>query len=86
MAKEKFQEPEIKVVRQEPEAPKQQKAEYNPPPVFIQPFDSWWMQAMSKWKLNDALKEPVRKHFQARGFLESGKYEDGLRDFGFKLP
>lgn len=86
MARERFQEPEIKVVREEKKEEQRASRAFVAPPTFVQPFDSWWMQAMSKFKLKADLKEPVRKHFESRGFMASGKYEDGLKDFGFKLP
>lgn len=45
-------------------------------------FDAWWMLAQNTYKLALHLKEPVYKHFKARGFLESKKFDEGLRDFG----
>lgn len=45
-------------------------------------FEAWWMQAQSAKKLAPHMKEAIYKHFKARGFLATKKYDDGLRDFG----
>ncbi len=47
-------------------------------------FDSWWIQTMNKHELKPELREAVRKHFEARGFMDYKKFDAGLRDFGFR--
>lgn len=47
-------------------------------------FDAWWMRTRTKHKFNPEMKEVIWKHFKARGFLKSGRFDDGLRDFGVK--
>lgn len=47
-------------------------------------FDTWWIQIQSKHKFKPELKESMRKHFTARGFInDSRKFDQGLRDFGY---
>jgi len=47
-------------------------------------FDRWWLQTQSKYKFKPSLKVAVKKHFEARGFMHYKKFNDGLRDFGFR--
>ena len=47
-------------------------------------FDAWWIQAQKKTGFKNYMKEVVFKHFRARGFLKSKKFDDGLKDFGIK--
>ena len=47
-------------------------------------FDAWWMRTRTKHRFNPEMKEVIFKHFKARGFLRSGRFDDGLRDFGVK--
>jgi len=47
-------------------------------------FDSWWMQTQKRHGFKNDIKEVVFKHFRARGFLDSKKFDDGLKDFGIK--
>lgn len=50
-------------------------------------FDAWWLQAQSKYKFKSELKEAIRKHFIAKGFInDSRQFEQGLRDFGYNIP
>jgi hypothetical protein len=53
-------------------------------PVIPISFDRWWLQTQSKYKFKPELKTAVRKHFEARGFMDYTKFNDGLRDFGFR--
>ena len=46
-------------------------------------FDAWWLQAQQQYGLSSDLKDIVRKHFQARGFLNTGEFLKGIKDFGF---
>lgn len=70
---------EVRIIRQveensQAEAPKPKQANIS--------FDQWWLETQTKFKLKPALKEAVRKHLQARGFMENGEYDKGLSDFG----
>jgi hypothetical protein len=46
-------------------------------------FDQWWIMVLGAKKLKSELKTAIRKHFEARGFMQSKKFDDGLKDFGF---
>jgi len=47
-------------------------------------FDSWWVTAQRRHGFNPQLKEVIYKHFKARGFLSSKRFDEGLKDFGIK--
>lgn len=47
-------------------------------------FDAWWLLTQQKLKLKPELKESVKKHLQARGFMQNENYDEGLKDFGIK--
>ncbi len=47
-------------------------------------FDAWWMRTQKKYGFGSEMKEVVFKHFKARGFLKSNKFDEGLKDFGLK--
>jgi hypothetical protein len=58
-----------------------------PRPEPIMPkisFQSWWLSTQSRLKLCPELREALYKHMKSRGFLDSGMFDDGLRDFGIK--
>jgi hypothetical protein len=67
---------------QENQASKQvaQKLPSRAQPVMS--FDTWWMTAQYTYKLASHLKKAVYNHFKARGFLESRRYDEGIKDFG----
>lgn len=46
-------------------------------------FDTWWLLESHKRKLPEKLKIALEIHFKARGFMDSGDFEAGLKDFGF---
>ena len=48
-------------------------------------FDVWWIQAQNKYKLSPNLRDSVKKHFEARGFMNYKTFNEGLRDFGFNV-
>ena len=48
-------------------------------------FDAWWVRSHKKHGFGPEMKEIVYKHFRARGFLKSKKFDDGLKDFGIKF-
>lgn len=54
-------------------------------PTIQIPFESWWIQTQNRLNLKPDLQESVKKHFQARGFMDSKDFNGGLRDFGFKV-
>lgn len=46
-------------------------------------FDQWYAQACRKnKKLTPNLKKALMLHMEARGFMKSGDYDKGLKDFG----
>jgi hypothetical protein len=47
-------------------------------------FDQWWTLTRQKRNLPETLKESLKLHFKAWGFLESGKFDNGILHFGFK--
>ena len=47
-------------------------------------FDTWWMLAEKRLKLRSDTKEAVKRHFKARGYLVSGDFEAGIKDFGIR--
>jgi hypothetical protein len=69
-----------------------QKAEENqtltanqPQPMHIQiSFDQWWLQTQQKYNFKTDLKEALKKHFEAKGFMDDSRnFDKGLKDFGF---
>lgn len=68
---------------------KKTELEYMPsqlpsPIMAIMSFDAWWAMSQRKYKFEPYMKEVLKKHFTARGFLETGAFDDGLVDFGIK--
>jgi len=54
-------------------------------PSRVQPtmsYDAWWLTTQRRLQLQSGLKDALRKHMKARGFLASGRFDDGLKDFG----
>lgn len=47
-------------------------------------YDAWWILAEKRLKLKPEMKEAVKKHFKARGFLDNKDFEAGIKDFGIK--
>jgi hypothetical protein len=47
-------------------------------------FDAWWLLTQQRLKLKPELKESVKKHLEARGFMKNENYNEGLIDFGIK--
>lgn len=45
-------------------------------------FDQWFNRQVAAGKAQPKLKTFVKLHFQARGFMKSGQYDAGLKDFG----
>lgn len=72
---------ELIVVGQEQPA----DAERLPDPVLpVMTYDAWWLMTASRLDLKSGLKEALRKHMQSRGFLDNGRFDDGLKDFGIR--
>lgn len=82
MAKTKTKD-DVIVVGKESDAPATAPKASAPVQVPIS-FDAWWIQAAGKYGLNQDLKQSVKRHFEARGFMEYKKFNQGLRDFGFR--
>jgi hypothetical protein len=65
----------------------QTSAQQAPLPARAKPtmtFNSFWLLAQRKYNLKPSLKDPVYKHMRARGFLATGDFHAGLKDFGVK--
>ncbi len=45
-------------------------------------FDAWWLLAQGRHGLSADLKDAVKNHMRAKGFLQAGRFDDGLKDFG----
>lgn len=58
-----------------PEQPAPKKAKIS--------FDQWWLNIQNELGLKPQLKESVRKHFEVKGYLANGNFDEGLADFGF---
>lgn len=79
MARKK-EESKLVIAGQEQKAPVVQVA-----PLRLQlDFDSWWMLTQQRLKLRPELKESLRKHLIARGFMARSDFDAGLQDFGIK--
>ena len=82
-----YQENKVLIVKSEgqqaPEAPAAPAEEFKPAKRQVS-FDEWWSTAEYYFKLKPALRESVKKHFEARGFMASGDFDNGIKDFGIK--
>jgi hypothetical protein len=78
MAKKK-EEPKLKIVGEQEEAPRQ--PEIAPIEAKLS-FDAWWMMKAQSLKLKPELKNAVKKHFESRGFLQTGDFDKAIKDFG----
>jgi hypothetical protein len=74
---------EVTIVGDEQEAPAAPAPAAKPIQVPIS-FDAWWLQMETKYKFKPELKMSVQRHFQARGFMDYKKFNQGLREFGFR--
>lgn len=64
--------------------PLEQKQVQQEAPHIPVSFDAWWLQTQSKYKFKPELKEAIKRHFTARGFInDSRMFEQGLKDFGY---
>jgi hypothetical protein len=45
-------------------------------------FEAWWSLTQKKKKLNPAMKKAVEIYFERKGYLASGDFEAGLKEFG----
>jgi hypothetical protein len=67
-----------------PTAPPSVRSTKAPAPSAVPTtFDGWWIQTQNKYNFKPALKKAVKKHFEARGFTDHRRFNEGLRDFGF---
>ena len=54
-------------------------------PVRIElTFDAWWAMKQGTLRMAPEMKDVLRKHFVARGFMASGEFDKGLEDFGIR--
>lgn len=79
MAKKKQQ--ELRIVGEPAPIEVQQN---QPKPEIKLSFDQWWILTRQKRNLPETLKESLKIHFKAWGFLESKEFDKGLLQFGFK--
>jgi hypothetical protein len=70
---------EFKVVSQ---AQEQQEVQEVKAPKISMSFDAWWLLAQNMHGLKPMLKDAVKKHMEAKGFLANEEYAKGLKDFG----
>lgn len=83
MAKKKEQ-PKLIIVGEQQEQKQQVVFESKKPARMPMSFDAWWLLTQQKLKLKPELKESVKKHLEARGFMKNENYDEGLIDFGIK--
>lgn len=75
MSRKYKEQPTLKIVGQSDPQP----ANTETAPIKPQlSFDAWFMQKGLKSELKNILK----KHFDARGFMASKEFDTGLKDFG----
>ena len=46
-------------------------------------FDAWFTKTASERKFSPSLKEALKLHFEAKGFMKEKRFDEGLKDFGF---
>ncbi len=46
-------------------------------------FDQWWLKVQRKNDFKPALKEALAIHFKRKGYMDSKKFDEGLKDFGY---
>jgi len=63
-------------------AEKQSIAEYKEPLPQLS-FDAWFTKVATERKFNSGLKEALKFHFEAKGFMKDNRFDEGLKDFGF---
>ena len=78
MAKKKVEQPVVIVSRPD-DVPVIVPAE---PVKIALTFDAWWATAQGSLRLKPEMKEVLRHHFIARGFMASKEFDKGLKDFG----
>lgn len=61
---------------------KSAQVEYKEPLTQIS-FDAWFSKVASERKFNPNLKEALKIHFEANGFMKDNRFDDGLKHFGF---
>lgn len=82
-SKRKEQKQEVMIVGQERQMPRM--APTSPAQIDVPiSFDAWWLQIQSKYKFKPELKASVQRHFESKGFMDYKKFNQGLRDFGFR--
>lgn len=79
MAKKKHKQPDLVIIGREEIQEQAQQIEQIKPDIN---FDAWWVLKAQSLKLKPEMKSAVMKHFEARGFMESGDFDNGIIDFG----
>lgn len=46
-------------------------------------FDAWFTKVATERKFNSSLKESLKLHFEANGFMKDKQFDQGLKHFGF---
>lgn len=57
-------------------------AEYKEPLPQLS-FDAWFTKVATERKFNSNLKEALKLHFEANGFMKDKQFDKGLKHFGF---
>jgi len=86
MNKQKETQKEVTIVGPKAESARPRQTSVTRPqaPQIPITFDAWWLRTQNKYKFKPALKNAVKRHFEARGFMDYTKFDAGLRDFGFR--
>ena len=67
-----------------------QPAQVSPSTQAVQPlkiqvsFDDWYLQKQHGRNWRPEMKEALRRHLTACGFMKTGDFENGLKHFGIK--
>lgn len=48
-------------------------------------YEAWWAMARKKYNFDPYMKEVLYKQFRSRGFLENGRFDEGLADYGIEI-
>jgi len=94
MAKKSIKSKETVIISQEDKIKKNKEARIakaNSEPKNIdsdqlqQEFRKFFIKLKAKLNIGKHMESILWRHFQARGFNSPEKFEDGVRDFGYKI-
>lgn len=63
----------------------QKRGQRPKPKKPILSYEAWWAMARKKYNFDPYMKEILYNQFRARGFLENGRFDEGLADYGIKI-